>query len=283
MTSAKSISIIIPARNEAACIRRTLTSVLESAAFLQASGSPAPALVGALGTRETRPARGARGDSNTPAGTQEPNLAESAVEILVVDNQSTDATGSIVREYERSNGVAWIPCPELGAARARNWGARLAKGSIYVFVDADTRIPPAGLHRISSLVNRLSYWAGIFPLRGDTDTRSSRCWWTFWNMVRRLPLPRAKALPAFMFCTREAFNRFGPFDESVQIGEEWPILAGVYRFRPGRFIYDHSLTATTSDRRMTLQRHGYARILFKYIWAVLHRSGRNGYPDTFRE
>jgi hypothetical protein len=86
-----------------------------------------------------------------------------------------------------------------------------------------------------------------------------------------------------MFCTREVFDRFGPFDETVQIGEEWPILAGLYRRCPSRLIYDRSLSAITSNRRMTLQRFGYAKLLFKYIWAVLHHSGRNGYPDTFRE
>jgi len=101
--------------------------------------------------------------------------------------------------------------------------------------------------------------------------------------VRRLPLARAKALPAFMFCTREVFDRFGPFDESVQIGEEWPILTGLYHHQPAHLIYDRSIAAITSNRRMTRQRYGYTKVFFKYIWAVLHHSGRNGYPDTFRE
>ena len=139
------------------------------------------------------------------------------------------------------------------------------------------------MRRISDLVNCLLYEAGIFALQGDPDTWSSRCWWSFWNAVRLLPLARAKALPAFMFCTRAVFDRFGPFDETVQIGEEWPILAGIYRRCPERLVYDRSLTAITSNRRMTLQRHGYAKVFFKYVWSVLHRSGRNGYPDTFRE
>ena len=33
-----------------------------------------------------------------------------------------------------------------------------------------------------------------------------------------------------------AFEEFGPFDERVAIGEEWPILAGLYRARPGRLV-----------------------------------------------
>ena len=46
--------------------------------------------------------------------------------------------------------------------------------------------------------------------------------WSFWNTVRLLPLPKAKAMPALMFCTASTFDALGPFDEEVAIGEEWP-------------------------------------------------------------
>ena len=85
-----------------------------------------------------------------------------------------------------------------------------------------------------------------------------------------------------MFCTRTAFDLFGPFDERVRIGEEWPILAGVYRTRRSQFIYDRTLTALTSSRRMELQECGYLRTFAKYVWAVLHPSGRVAYTDQVR-
>jgi hypothetical protein len=85
-----------------------------------------------------------------------------------------------------------------------------------------------------------------------------------------------------MFCTREAFDEFGPFDERVAIGEEWPILAGLYRTRPRRFVYDQALTAFSSGRRMELQRFGYTRTFARYVWAVLSFRGRVDYPDHVR-
>ncbi len=254
MNRRKDISVIIPARNEAACLGATVSAILESAAHLQGLDAPSPQ-----------------------------RLSPSPVEVLVVDNQSTDHTVQNLRPYIQAYGVKCLACSRLGAACARNLGARHARGNILVFVDADTRIPRAGLRRIADLVSVRGFKAGIFPLTGDSNTWSSACWWTFWNLVRRLPLARAKALPAFMFCTRDLFDQLGPFDECVQIGEEWPILAGCYRRYPHRLIYDRSLSATTSNRRMTLQPYGYAKTFFKYVWAVLHRSGRCGYPDTFRE
>jgi hypothetical protein len=131
---------------------------------------------------------------------------------------------------------------------------------------------------------RNGYAAGIFRLAPQPPAGlRARCWWGFWNQVRRLPLARAKALPAFMFCTREAFDRLGPFDETVAIGEEWPILAGLHRADPHRLIYDRTLTAHTSGRRMELQPFGYTRTYLKYALAIVARPARIRYADTIRE
>ena len=89
-------------------------------------------------------------------------------------------------------------------------------------------------------------------------------------------------MPALMFCTTAVFDEFGPFDEDVAIGEEWPILASVYRLRPNRFVYDRSLTGRTSSRRMERQAFGYTRTFLKYVWAILHRPGRVHYTDQIR-
>ncbi len=89
-------------------------------------------------------------------------------------------------------------------------------------------------------------------------------------------------MPAAMFCTSAVFDEFGPFDEEVAIGEEWPILAGLYRSRPRQFVYDRSLTAYTSSRRMERLPWGYLRIFAKYVWAILDRRGRIHYSDQIR-
>lgn len=89
-------------------------------------------------------------------------------------------------------------------------------------------------------------------------------------------------MPALMFCTAEVFDELGPFDEDVAIGEEWPILASLYRLRPHRFVYDRSLTGLSSSRRMERQAFGYTRTFLKYVWAILHRSGRVNYTDRIR-
>jgi glycosyltransferase involved in cell wall biosynthesis len=237
-----SVSVIIPARNEQRLIGGTLDRVLHAAR----------------------------------------DFNRDAVEIIVVDNASTDGTWETLGRYTADHGVIAVRQGLLGAARARNYGRRYASGEILVFVDADTWIEPDCLVRIVDHCRSDGIEGGIVRLAGADGGLRARVWWLFWEHVRRMPVPRAKAMPALMFCVATVFDEFGPFDEEVAIGEEWPILAGLYRHRPKLFVYDRSMTAYSSSRRMQTQRFGYLRTFLKYVWAILHRSGRIYYSDGIR-
>lgn len=246
----KIFSITIPARNEETQITRTVNAVLAAVAHYEKT------------SLETL------------------DLHTSRCEVIIVDNQSSDRTAARARACGR--GVQVIGCERLKAPCARNRGARRAGGDILVFVDADTLIPENSLGRIEAHVRAGHYAAGIFAYASREPGLRACLWWRFWNCVRRLPIARAKAMPAFMFCTRETFDRFGPFDEQVVIGEEWPILAGLYHADPGALVYDRRLVARSSSRRMAAQPFGYLRTYAKYLWAILHMSGRIHYTDKIR-
>lgn len=252
MNTTPQISIIIPARNEQAQIVATLHAAFEAIAHFE---------------------------QTTAAHL---HLESARCELIVVDNMSTDATRERLLPFE-AQGAQVIACSRLKAPCARNAGTAAACGTILVYLDADTHIPRTGLARIEHHVRIGGYGAGIFAYAPQERGIRAQLWWFFWNQVRRLPLANAKAMPAFMFCTREVFERLGPFDEDVVLGEEWPILAGLYRADRRRLIYDRTLTARSSSRRMELLPFGYVRCYAKYLWAILHRSGRRVYPDTIRE
>lgn len=244
------VSIIIPARNEEALIAESVRHVVEACQEFQ----------------------------QRVAGTSGQQLWE----VLVVDNHSSDNTVERVQTFVKESAVRVIECRELGAAKARNLGRRLAGGRVLIFVDADTMISKDTVGCLVEHCDNVPLRAGITWL-GDYDGGlRSRLWWMFWNYVRCLPMARAKAMPAVMFCTSEVFDRFGPFEEGIAIGEEWPILAGLYRVHPEHVIYDKQLVARSSSRRMDRQLFGYSRTLFRYVWAILHRSGRIHYTDRIR-
>lgn len=239
------ISVVVPARNEARWIGPTLEAIDAASRVLRARFSV-------------------------------------SVEVLVVDNRSTDDLRAAVERAAGGLDVRVVPCDQLGAPSARNDGARNARGDVLIFVDADTCIAKDTLERIWVHAHHHGKWTGITGFDPADGGRRARAWWTFWEHVRRLPIPKAKAMPACMFVTRDAFETFGPFDTRVAIGEEWPILARIHWERPERFVYDRAIRARTSSRRMERRPFGYARTFAHYVWAILHSSGRNGYDDAIR-
>ena len=244
----KAISVIVPARNEEALIGATVDAILAAARAIQGGN----------------------------------HLDDTPVEVIVVDNMSTDGTASVVRDRGAARGVQVVQCERLKAPCARNFGVTRASGRVLVFVDADTIIPANALVRVLDLCDQRGYECGLFRLASLEGGVRAFLWWTFWGFARSFPLPQAKGMPAFMFCTRAVFDEFGPFDEGIVIGEELCITGGLYAARPDRFLYDREVTALSSDRRMSLRPFGYSRTFLRYLWSIVHHSRRVHHPDHLR-
>jgi glycosyltransferase involved in cell wall biosynthesis len=74
------------------------------------------------------------------------------VEIIVVDDGSTDDTQSVLKSY--GNRIRWFVQENTGPAAARNRGSAMAKGEIVAFQDSDDAWHPTKLARQVSLLQR---------------------------------------------------------------------------------------------------------------------------------
>ncbi|HIQ49985.1 MAG TPA: glycosyltransferase [Nanoarchaeota archaeon] len=72
------------------------------------------------------------------------NQSYKNIEIIVVDNNSTDKTSEIAKKYADKVVVE----KRKGASKARNKGAKEAKGEILIFVDADTYLEKKCVEKI---------------------------------------------------------------------------------------------------------------------------------------
>ena len=141
-------------------------------------------------------------------------------EIVVCDNNSTDGTAAAAR----AGGARVVFEPVNQIARARNAGARAARGRFLVFVDADTEVPPGALREALDALASGTVAGGGSVVHMESGGR-----WLggllvgTWNRIsRRLLL----AAGSFVFVTREAFDGAGGFPESVYAGEEiWFAIA----------------------------------------------------------
>ena len=246
------LSFVIPARNEEALIGEVLEAILASVAH--ASGVPRRDLW----------------------------LPDTAFEVVVSDDGSDDATPAIVATFAEDAGVRLVRCVGRSCAASRNTGAAASSGRVLCFVDADTIVPLEAARRVLEHHEQGGRCLVLYRLVSREPGTRAWLWWTFWGLARRLPLARAKSLPAFMSCTRAHFERYGPFNESWLIAEEWSLTGAAYRHHRAGFLYDRGTSARTSSRRMELQPFGYARVFLKWALVVLFPWARVSLDDRIR-
>ena len=246
------LSFVIPARDEEALIGEALEAILASVA--QAAGV-------------------SRNDLWLP---------DTPFEVVVADDGSEDGTAAIVGRFVDEVGVRLVPCAGRTCAAARNVGTAACSGRVLCFVDADTIVPENAVDRILEHHEDGGRCLVLYRLASREPGLRAWAWWSFWGLARLLPLARAKSMPAFMSCDRAHFESYGPFRESWAIAEEWPLTVAAYRHHPERFLYDRSVTALTSSRRMELQPFGYVRTFLKWVSVVLFPWARTSLIDRIR-
>jgi len=168
-------------------------------------------------------------------------------EVVVVDNNSTDRTAKIARTM----GARVVPEPINQIARARNTGARAARGRWLIFVDADTTLTAPLLSKaLENLKSgRIAGGGTIVDLDRPLEQTAQSALDT-WNRMSRL---FNIAAGCFVYCTKEAFEAIGGFSQRVYASEEiwFSIHMQLWARRHGkRFRVIHDQPVVTSIRKL---------------------------------
>jgi glycosyltransferase involved in cell wall biosynthesis len=184
-------------------------------------------------------------------------------EVIVVDDGSTDRTAEIAADHGAK--VLKVACRQIAAAR--NVGAREARGGLLFFVDADTFANPRALRACVQALQRGAVGGGcVFTFDGRLPIWSRLLYPVAVILARSLKLMGG----CFLFCTRDAFDAIGGFDERYFAGEDAAFVRALKR--RGRFAVPGP-TVVTSGRK--LRAHSARRILGE-AWRWI-RHGRGAY------
>lgn len=154
-------------------------------------------------------------------------LIGASYEVVVVDDASTDSTASIAA----ANGARVISVNHRKIGAARNAGAQHATGALLIFVDADTIVTEAILRSVVRAVRDGAIGgAARVAFEGDMPVfaRLMTGLWTLLQPVARL------GTGCFFFCTRDAFQAAGRFDETLYALEDLELSRRLHRL--GRFV-----------------------------------------------
>jgi glycosyltransferase involved in cell wall biosynthesis len=205
---AQSISVVIPAYNEESYLPRTLEHLHRANDDLTASRNE-------------------------------------HVEIVVVDNASTDRTAEIAI----ASGARVVRVPEHNIARVRNAGAAAASGDVLMFLDADTLIPQTLLNRVARLTDDPACLGGAVDIDYQPARASIRVYLGMWRWIGVI---FGMAQGATQFCRRDVFVALGGYDEAIYMGEDvdfyWR-LRKLARSRGGRTEFVKDLQVSPSCRR----------------------------------
>ena len=177
-------------------------------------------------------------------------------EVIVVANGCTDRT----REVARGRCQRLIVLSQKSLGVARNLGARMARGDLLLFLDADTLLEPMALRVIAERFTG-SDAAGTIQGRPDESRLAYRLIYELKNFLHRWSLHPGSS--GVILCWKHHFVRIGGFDEGLEVRENSELVKRLARF--GRYKYIGTVSATTSMRRYS--RCGVARVA--WLWCKL--------------
>ncbi len=191
-----------------------------------------------------------------------PVLAELAVlrarghEVIVVDGGSSDGTPALAR-----GAVDRVVSAPRGRAGQMNAGAALARGEVFLFLHADTRLPEnADVRILQGLAASRRAW-GRFDVRIEGESRALPAVAFFMNLRSRAT--GIATGDQAMFVRRDAFERAGGFPP-LELMEDVALSRSLKRVSRPLCLADR---VVTSGRRWA--RRGVPRTVLLMAWLRL--------------
>ncbi len=185
-------------------------------------------------------------------------------EVIVVDNNSTDTTASIVKSYEKKLDLLLVMEKEKGRGPARHTGFSKAQGDILLSTDADTIVPPDWIDILSHELSRSHAIAATGTCKvidcGIVKNTTISLLQPLAMHIYRL-LFGHYWLSGFNFAiVKDAYIKSGGFDRRLNALEDIDLSFNVHKI--GKIHFISNTPVIFSGRRF---QHGLFTGLFPYV------------------
>jgi len=191
------------------------------------------------------------------------SLGESLVyEVIVADARSQDKTAEIAKSY----GCKVVP-GGCSPAAGRNEGAKIAKGDLLLFLDADTILPERSLENFIGEFKKRNLDIAGFLLRPVGKNKFIKLLYDlFYNWLILMVEKISSHSGGVILIKKEIHEKIGGFNEEIKLGEDSDYMKRTSKF--GKFGILKSTRIFYSQRRFA--NDGWARTYFKYVLCGLH-------------
>ncbi len=178
-------------------------------------------------------------------------------EVVVVDDASSDDTGQVALAH----GARVVRVEHRHIAATRNAGARATRGTRLVFVDADTLVDAEVVAAAMAALAAGAAGGGAAVLLADGAPAHVRAGARLFAWVFRV----TRIAPGcFLFCTREAFQAAGGFDEGFYAGEDVAMSRALAR--QGRFVILRQNVRTSARKLQTFSALEHLRLALRFAF-----------------
>jgi glycosyltransferase involved in cell wall biosynthesis len=149
------------------------------------------------------------------------------LEIIVVDDGSTDETIALIQELATKYPIIrLLKQKHLGPGAARNKGAKVAQGTILVFVDADMEFEHSFIQHLVKPISQTTI--GTFS-KHEYVANNKNSWAQAWSILRGFesgrmhPADYPETQKVFRAVLRSKFIEAGGFDLSRGYDDDWSL------------------------------------------------------------
>lgn len=202
------------------------------------------------------------------------NQSYSPLEIIVVDNNSTDQTAEIAKKF----GAKVVFEKKQGTAYARDKGFQITRGEIIARTDADTILPSDWLLKIIKNFERNPAIIGVtgsirfYDLPSPLNFISQYCF-ILCLYIFRIVTGHHHFMGPTCAIKRRVLTKISPFSDNPYCQEDMDLACHIAA--QGKIIFDPVLIVNTSSRRLKKKPLG---TVIKYTLLWLYSVLIHGHP-----